>query len=85
MTYYVARRNVEFPDQDVGLGDPVDVSDYDDDRIEELLASRVIEGDAPAGDYPHHKGGGYYELSDGTSVQGREAAEEAQAELDAEG
>jgi hypothetical protein len=32
--------------------------------------------------YPEHRGGGWYELSDGSTVQGRDEAEEAQALLD---
>lgn len=32
-------------------------------------------------DYPTHKGGGYYELSDGSKVKGKKAAEEAEAKL----
>lgn len=32
--------------------------------------------------FPKHSGGGYYELSDGSKVQGKDAAEVAQAKLD---
>lgn len=35
-------------------------------------------------EFPHHKGGGYYVLSDGSIVRGQEDAEAAQAELDGE-
>jgi hypothetical protein len=38
--------------------------------------------ETPEETYPLSKDGGWYELSDGTSVQGREKAEAAQAELD---
>ncbi|MFD1953732.1 hypothetical protein ACFSL6_17710 [Paenibacillus thailandensis] len=32
--------------------------------------------------FPKHVGGGYYELSNGEKIRGKEKAEEAQAELD---
>lgn len=35
----------------------------------------------PAPAYPRHKGGGFYELSDGSTVRGKDAAAEAQAKL----
>lgn len=35
-------------------------------------------------DFPRHKGGGNYELSDGSSVKGKKAAIKAQADIDAE-
>lgn len=35
----------------------------------------------PDRDWPRHKGGGHYELSNGESVRGKEAARKAQAEL----
>ena len=31
--------------------------------------------------YPQHVGGGYYELSNGERVQGKESAEQAESEL----
>lgn len=42
------------------------------------------EGDDGEEEYPVHKGGGHYELSNGETVEGKEDAIEAQAELDGE-
>lgn len=40
-----------------------------------------IESNEGAADYPKHNGGGWYELSNGETVQGKEAALEAEAKL----
>jgi hypothetical protein len=45
-------------------------------------ATARAEGEPVPGGFPLHKGGGNYELSDGTSVKGKAEAEQAQAELD---
>jgi hypothetical protein len=52
-----------------------DVDDSDDNLDE--------SGDPmPEGvEFPHHKGGGYYVLSDGSIVRGQDDAEKAQAKL----
>ena len=42
----------------------------------------MSDSESPEPDYPRHVGGGYYELSNGERVQGKAAAEEAQAEID---
>jgi len=34
-----------------------------------------------AKEYPHHKGGGYYELSNGETIQGKDEAIDAEKEL----
>ena len=36
---------------------------------------------APGGEFPQHAGGGWYELSNGDRIRGKDAALEAQAEL----
>lgn len=40
------------------------------------------QGEETSGEYPKHKGGGYYELSDGETVRGEEKAIEEQAKLE---
>lgn len=40
--------------------------------------------DAAEPEFPKHTGGGWFELSNGERVQGRDAADEAQAALDAD-
>ena len=67
-----------------------------EDRINELKGTNnkvgypVIEGhvpelveESPVGhaDYPWHLGGGYYELSDGSKVRGKDEAEDAEKKL----
>lgn len=65
-----------------------------DERISELkghnnkIGYPLIEGSAPEivepvgnADYPWFLGGGYYELSDGSKVRGKDAAQEAQDKL----
>lgn len=63
-----------------GRGDDVDASSLDDDRVEELIASGKLHGTSEA-EYPRYKGGGVYELSDGSTVKGKDAAREAEADL----
>lgn len=59
------------------------------ERIKELqdkgfIGDKVVEN-APETEtvksYPFHAGGGYYQLSDGIKVKGKEAAEKAQEKL----
>lgn len=57
-------------DADVPGTDPADV---------DLEAGDPADAGEP---FPRHKGGGNYELSDGNTVKGKDAAEAAQAELD---
>lgn len=47
------------------------------ERIESLIEKGFIEAieETPAKQYPHHTGGGWYELSNGEKVQGKEEAE----------
>ncbi|MDB0581234.1 hypothetical protein [Salinicoccus roseus] len=64
-----------------------------DERVAELQEKGFIGGegasdeapegqnDGPGTDYPKHTGGGYYELSNGEKVQGKEEAEKAEQEL----
>ena len=58
------------------------------ERIAELASNKnkrkrpVIKlAEEVAAKYPKHTGGGWYELSNGEKVQGKEDAEEAQAKL----
>lgn len=62
-------------DSDVPGTDPADVNVIDDQTVD-----GDTENDAES--FPVHKGGGNYELSDGSTVKGKDAATAAQAELD---
>lgn len=53
----------------------------DENSRNETLIVQVVQPETVE-TFPKHSGGGYYELSDGSKVQGKEAAEEAQAKLD---
>ncbi len=64
-------------------------SDFDLEafKAEHSAAKVPVSKPAPAApeptpDFPVSVGGGYYELSDGSRVQGKDAAQEAQSELD---
>jgi hypothetical protein len=51
----------------------------------EALSSKKNKGNRPfieSAEYPKHTGGSYYELSDGSKVQGKAKAFEAEAELE---
>ena len=47
------------------------------------FAPDIVEAEAPTGnaDYPWHLGGGYYELSDGSKVRGKDEAEKAEQQI----
>lgn len=49
----------------------------------EADSSATLAAPEPEGDFPRHVGGGYYDLSNGERVQGKEEAEERQTALDA--
>lgn len=58
------------------------------ERLAELASNKnrrkrpmIRERKADSAQYPKHTGGGWYELSNGEKVQGKEDAEEAQAKL----
>ncbi|RDW17043.1 hypothetical protein CWR48_15695 [Oceanobacillus arenosus] len=42
---------------------------------------KAVESEDPEDEFPKHTGGGYYELSNGERVQGKDAAIEAENEL----
>ncbi len=46
----------------------------------EAAAAGLVKGDNPS-DYPRHTGGGWYELSSGEKVKGKDAAAAAQKQL----
>lgn len=75
---------------------PGDVADFEEEQAirfcEAGIARPVKEKDVetanntenkatPDQEYPKHTGGGWYKLSDGTKVQGKEEAIEAEKEL----
>lgn len=45
------------------------------------LAVAIADAGAETAEYPVHKGGGYYQLSDGSQVRGKDAAETAEKAL----
>lgn len=76
------------PDAVYTAGDfyPRDGFNPPEERLE-ALSSKKNKGNRPfieSVDYPKHTGGGYYELSDGSKVQGKAKAFEAQEKLDGE-
>lgn len=71
---------------------PNTVIDMTEERAAEIVTNlgrdfvaevQIVEQEAEGQDpeFPKHTGGGYYELSDGTKVQGKEAAIEAEQAL----
>lgn len=69
--------------------EPVECEKYDlkhlGDHVEMITKSDVktaVVEDSEKRDYPIHKGAGYYELSNGETVRGKDEAIEAQKELD---
>ena len=63
------------------------VFDLTEERFEEIMAAnenliKEVEGDNVSPDFPKHTGGGYYELSNGEKVKGKDAAIIAQAGFD---
>ena len=59
-------------------------------KVIERYKTTVVSGSEnrktskPEEDYPAHKGGGYYELSNGDKIRGKEKAIKAQEELESD-
>ncbi|EOR25013.1 hypothetical protein A499_06415 [Niallia nealsonii AAU1] len=51
----------------------------DQNAAKKVLIEKLEEGEEDV--FPKHTGGGYYELSNGEKVKGKEAAEKAEDEL----
>jgi hypothetical protein len=51
----------------------------DQNAAKKVLIEKLEEGEEA--EFPKHTGGGYYELSNGEKVKGKEAAEKAENEL----
>lgn len=72
-------------------GHPYDVTGLDEERIEYLTSPvEALNGEVAiklveTNEYPKHTGGGWYELSDGTKVQGKEEAYDAEKGLITDG
>lgn len=64
---------------------PGEIVDLSAEKIEQLngagLGTILDVDEGP--EWPKHAGGGYYELSNGEKVKGKDAAVAAQAEIDA--
>ena len=54
------------------------------ERIEFLMDEGYIKEGRSAKEYPYHTGGGYYELSNGEKVRGKDEAAAAEEELHSE-
>jgi len=52
-------------------------------KLTSELGKAALEPDENEVEFPKHKGGGYYELSNGETVQGKDAAIAAEEELKA--
>lgn len=52
-----------------------------EERVKELQDKGFIGDDLSSSEFPAHVGGGYYELSDGSKIQGKAKAYKAEAEL----
>lgn len=55
---------------------------YEGNRLEELQELGYVSAEEGADKFPKHTGGGFYQLSNGDKVKGKDAALAAQAELD---
>lgn len=55
----------------------------DQNAAKKVLIEKVEDGqsDGEEAEFPKHTGGGYYELSNGEKVKGKDAAEKAENEL----
>ena len=66
---------------------PKEISDYDggskdSEKTESPKADNDFDSLPEDTEFPYHKGGGYYFLSNGEQVRGEDNAKEAQAELE---
>ncbi|WP_085521412.1 hypothetical protein [Tuberibacillus sp. Marseille-P3662] len=61
------------------VGDTFKSDDYK--RVAFLVDRGFLEGSKQTTQYPKHVGGGWYELSDGEKVQGKDEAQEAEKAL----
>jgi len=72
-------RSRKYKGQWVWPGDPVE--DYTDAQARAMVACGQAYWKEEEKQYPYHTGGGWYRLSNGESVKGREQSERAQSEL----
>lgn len=90
-TVFTNFRDKERGSKSQKVGDPYDVSDLSDERIAFLLGPIDELKGLPAifeneeveekEEYPQHVGGGYYVLSNGERVRGKDDAFKAEKEL----
>lgn len=72
-------------------GHPYDVTGLDEERIAHLTSPvEALNGEVAiklveSSKHPKHTGGGWYELSDGSKIQGKEEAYEAEKGLITDG
>lgn len=80
MSYTVAVSNLRLPDRDLDMGDELTEDDLPRERLDEMVETGKLDRDDEV-NYPRRTGGGWFELSDGSRVQGREAAEAAEGKI----
>ena len=73
-------RSRKYKGQWVWPGDPVE--SYTDAQANRMVeCGQAYWDDAEPESYPYHVGGGWYKLSNGEQVKGKETAEQAESEL----
>lgn len=55
-------------------------TEHQDDEVSEVNETNLDTEEADPAEFPKHTGGGWYELSNGEKVQGKEEAEKAEKE-----
>lgn len=55
-------------------------TEHQDDEVSEVNETNLDTEEADPAEFPKHTGGGWYELSNGEKVQGKEKAEKAEKE-----
>ena len=78
------KTGISGPNYSYSKGDEADFDKKKAIRLCEAGIARPIKEEdveTSAKDYPYHKGGGYYKLSNGDTVQGKKKAVKAEKEL----
>ena len=80
--HHVYKAKDPFPRKGTAKKERIDELSSDQNKRGEPLIKEVEEDKEPENaEYPKHTGGGYYELSNGEKVQGKEKAIEAEKAL----
>jgi len=84
---YVYKKGKPFPREGVEVSERrLAILSTDQNAAKKVLIEKVEDeqGNGEETDFPKHTGGGYYELSNGEKVKGKEAAEKAEKGLKVE-